>query len=46
MAKNDLFDEDWYTLCFGGDPWTGIHATKAENYNAFKLKQGLFYNYK
>lgn len=45
-AKTDLFNEYWYTLCFGGDPWVGLHATKSENYNAFKHNHELFYNYK
>ncbi len=47
MAKSDLFDEDWYTLCFGGDPWkNSLKDSKSTNYNAFKYKHGIFYNYK
>ncbi len=51
MAKDDLFDEEWYTLCFGGAPWKGRGAScekdaKKENYNAQKTSHNLFYNYK
>lgn len=48
MAKSDLFDEDWYTLCFGGDPWIGDFGkeSKSTNYNAFKYKHEAFYIYK
>lgn len=50
-AKTDLFDEDWYTLCFGGGPQIdrflkSLKRTKSSNYNAWKGKYTVFYNYK
>lgn len=50
MAKDDLFQEDWYTLCFGGAPWINRSkkntCVKEENYNGFKCNHKLFFNYK
>ncbi len=48
MEKKDLFDEDWYTLCFGGEPWTGYLSgvSKTGKCNAFKINHSLFYNFK
>ena len=55
LAKNDLFEENHYTLCFGGDPWIreyiyGLVAItrerKKENYNAIKYNHNSFISYK
>lgn len=51
ITKSDLFEETWYTLCFGGAPWKGRGLSndiggKDENYNAYKYKHSLFCNYK
>ena len=57
MQKPDLFDEDWYQLCFGGEPEVSsadfYHSDfhiKRENLtrkcNARKGKFSVFYNYK
>lgn len=49
VAKGDLFDEDWYTLCFGGAPWYSSYdgsPTKTENYNAYKFCHHELYSFK
>lgn len=51
LKKNDLFDEGYYTLCFGGAPWINDwynpkEVTKKENYNAIKYNHNSFVNYK
>jgi len=53
MKKSDLFDEEWFTLCFGGGPQEAdilvnakYRTIKTEDYNAWKGKRTKFYNYK
>ena len=58
MAKSDLFDEGWYMLCFGGDPWIddGIYTrglgdkmpyvVKDSLLNAWMTNYSTFTNYK